>query len=361
MQRVSVEPSRPEEGSLRRAVEVLQKGGIVAFPTETVYGLCVDPGNEQAVRRLYALKGRDAAKQCARLLPSADVAEELTGRPLPPIAARIAERLWPGPVTLVVPTATGETVGLRLPATALPRALAMAFGSPLLQTSANRSGEPAALNGSGVANGLGDGIELLLDGGRTPGGRSSTVVGCNDTRFGIMRDGAVSRDDIIRAATRLILLVCTGNICRSPMAEAQLRHDLAERLRCQPSQLVGYGFRLGSFGTMALQGRPASDHAVAVMNDAGLDLTRHRSRPFSIELVQRADLVYAAARNHLDFLRPYFEGRQGALQLLDPKERDIPDPYGRPVRLYRKVAEQVVRACAARAEELLARPQAGVD
>jgi tRNA threonylcarbamoyl adenosine modification protein (Sua5/YciO/YrdC/YwlC family) len=361
MQRVPVEPSRPEERSLRQAVEVLRDGGIVAFPTETVYGLCVDPANESAVQRLYDLKGREAAKQCARLLPDADSAAEVAGRPLPPIAARIAERLWPGPVTLVVPTRARGTVGLRLPATPVARALAIAFGGPLLQTSANRSGQPAALNGAGVKNAVGDGIELLLDGGRAPGGRSSTVVAVNDERFGILRDGAVARADIIRAATRLILLACTGNLCRSPMAAALLRRDLAERLGCEPAQIVGRGFRLGSFGTMALQGRPASGPSIAVMKEMGLDLSRHRSRPFSIELVQSADLVYAASRNHVDFLRPFFESRPEALRLLDPQDRDIPDPYGRSERTYRKVAEQIVRACAARAAELAARPQADVD
>ncbi|UCE87247.1 MAG: threonylcarbamoyl-AMP synthase [Deltaproteobacteria bacterium] len=351
--RIDVRTDAPAPEALADAVRVLQAGGLVAFPTETVYGLCVDPRNRAAVERLYAVKGREAAKASAYLLADRAAAERLAGG-LPPLAARIADRFWPGPVTLVVPgRREGRWVGLRVPAPALPRRLAAAFGGPLLQTSANRSGEPAALNAAGVRAALGGDIELLLDGGRTPGGRSSTVVRCDARRFGILRRGAVPPAAIVRAATELILVACTGNLCRSPVAEAMLRAELAVRLGCEVSELARHGYRIGSFGTMAMPGYPATDHSVTCAADLGLDLSQHRSRPFSIGLLERAHRVFCMANGHMEFLRPYFDGREDDLQLLDPDGKEIRDPYRKPLKVYRRTTEQIAKAVEARVDEIL--------
>lgn len=343
----------PDEEALAEAVRVLRSGGLVAFPTETVYGLCADAENAGAVRRLYAVKGRDAAKKCAYLLADREAALRHAPR-LPPLAERIADRFWPGPVTLVVPGADPDDfVGLRVPGAGLPRALAAAAGTPLLQTSANRSGEPAALDDAGVEESLGDAVDLLLDGGRAGGAESSTVVKCTLKTFTILRQGAVSDIDVLRAATRLVLLVCTGNICRSPLGAAMLRDAVAAELGCRPRHVVRYGLRFGSFGIMAMAGRRATDHAQAVGRDHGVDLSGHRSRPFSVSLVEEASVVYCLAQGHMDFLEPYFQGgRADALQMLDPKGREIPDPYGRSLRVYRKTAERIAEAVEVRAREL---------
>jgi tRNA threonylcarbamoyl adenosine modification protein (Sua5/YciO/YrdC/YwlC family) len=352
VQRIPVSPENPEPETVARAVEVLRSGGLVAFPTETVYGICADATNAAAVRRLYEAKGRDPQRACAYLLPDRRAAERLAP-PLPPLAARLADRFWPGPLTLVVPgPKDGETVGLRLPALELARALADIAGRPLLQTSANRAGEPAALNASGVAEALGDAIDLILDGGRTPGGRSSTVVLCDRRSVTVLRAGAVPEEDIVRAASELTLIACTGNLCRSPLAEALLRRGLAERLGCAPQELARFGHRLASFGTMAMVGRPATEHAITVGRELGVDLSAHRSRPFSLGLLEAADRVYCLARPHLDFLIPYYADRPDALDLLDPKGREIHDPYGRPVKIYRRVAKVIARAVEKRADEL---------
>lgn len=353
MERIETRTDAPAPEALAEAVRVLKAGGLVAFPTETVYGLCVDPRQRKAVERLYAVKGRDETKAAAFLLADRAAASRLVGG-LPPLAGRIADRFWPGPVTLVVPGRKRKRwVGLRVPAPALPRRLAAAFGGPLLQTSANRSGEPAALNAAGVRKALGDDLDLLLDGGRTPGGRSSTVVRCDARKFGIVRRGAVPDTAIARAATELILMACTGNLCRSPIAEAILRAALAERLGCKVSQLLRYGYRIGSFGTMAVPGYPATDHSATCAADLGLDLSAHRSRPFSIGLLKRASRVYCMSNGHLEFLRPYFEGREDDLQLLDPDGKEIRDPYHKPLKAYRRATELIAKAVEARADEIL--------
>ncbi len=345
-------PDGPLEAAVTAALEVLDQGGIVAFPTETVYGIGVDARNPDAVHRLFQAKGRDARKACAYLVPDVETARKLVGGRLPTIAERLARRLWPGPITLLVPGRRGRMVGLRSPDQPVAVALARAAARPLLQTSANRSGEPAALNGAGVAKAMGEEIDLLLDAGRTRGGRSSTVVRCADQRFAITRRGAIPAADIIRAATELILVACTGNLCRSPVAEVALRTELAARLGCETDDLVRYGYRIGSFGTMAMAGHPASEHSISTAAEHGLDLRAHRSRPFSIGLLNQADRVYVMSHGHREFLQPYFENPD-LVQLLDPDGKEIRDPYGRSLKVYRRAADRIQKAIEARVVEIV--------
>ncbi len=352
LERIKVAPHAPAPEALARAAEILRAGGIVAFPTETVYGICADARNPAAVRRLHDAKGRDSAKACAYLLADAAAAGRVAP-PMPPLARRLAARFWPGPVTLVVPgKKDGETVGLRLPLLELPRALAGTAGRPLLQTSANRSGERAALNAAAVKESLGDVVDLLLDGGRAPGGKSSTVVRCDRRSVTVLRAGAVAPEEIVRAASELTLIACTGNLCRSPLAEAMLKRLLAKRLGCRIADLPRFGHRFASFGTMAMVGKPATEESVTIGREHGVDLGEHRSRIFSPKLLASASRVWCLARNHVEFLRPYFAERPDVLALLDAKEREIPDPYGRSLKVYRRVADQIARAVEKRVDEL---------
>lgn len=352
MKHIPVSSERPEPKAVAAAVKVLRAGGIVAFPTETVYGLAVDAANPAAVERLYAAKGRDARKACAYLLPDrAAVARHLPA--LPPPAERLAAAFWPGSVTLVVPDPSGVLVGFRLPSDPLPRALAAAFGGSLLQTSANRSGQPAALNGAGVKEALGDSVDLLLDAGRSKGGKPSTVVKCDERLFTILREGAVTAEAVAEAASDLYLAVCTANLCRSPLAEAMLRKEAADLLQCDEEDVLRHGYRFGSFGISALPGLPATEESRVVGREHGVDLEAHRSRGFAISLVRRARRVFCLARPHQDFLRPYFADRPDDLLPLSPEGREIEDPYGRSIKVYRKAAEAIRKACRARLEELL--------
>lgn len=196
------------EERLRAAAGLLRAGGIVAYPTETFYGLGALWHRRDALRRLAEAKLRPEGKPLPLLAADRAQVAEVT-RPLPPRAERLAARFWPGPLTLVVPaapevpeeiTAGSGTVGVRIPGSAVARALAAAAGGALVSTSANLSGEPPPDTANALAPALLARIDGVLDAGRTPGGLPSTLVavgeGEGDVR--LLREGVVPWAEVLR-------------------------------------------------------------------------------------------------------------------------------------------------------------------
>jgi L-threonylcarbamoyladenylate synthase len=192
-------PDEPREERLEAAASVLAAGGVVAYPTETFYGLAVDPLDPAAVRRLLALKGKPTGSPILLLLAGTWQVEDVVGH-LPDPFLPLAERFWPGPLTIVVRAAedlpeeiTGGTgtVGIRVPGLALARQLARSLGKPITGTSANAHGEPPCRTATEIVRALPEGIDLVLDGGPTAGGASSTVLDLSRASPRIVRQGAV--------------------------------------------------------------------------------------------------------------------------------------------------------------------------
>lgn len=189
----------PDPSIVRRAAAVLREGGLVVFPTETVYGLASDP-DPDCIQSIYEAKGRDENKPVAFFIRSTDQVREL-GAALPPPAKRLAEAFWPGALTLVLPAEGGDWIGFRYPDHPLPIALLEARGRPLAVTSANRSGEPAAMDGDQARQALQGRVRLLLDGGPVTGGVPSTVIRAGRTGDPeILREGALDRATCLRIA-----------------------------------------------------------------------------------------------------------------------------------------------------------------
>ena len=197
---------RPPSG-FRRAVALLRAGQLVAFPTDTVYGVGAVLWDDKAVRKLYEAKLRPADKAIPVLLADASDLSLVATNPSQD-ALRLAERFWPGPLTLVVPraegvpdevTAGGATVAVRVPDHDLARALIRAACAPLATTSANLSGQPSPVTAQEVAAQLGSRIPLVLDGGPCPGGLASTVVDLTGPTPVILRPGPVSIQEILSA------------------------------------------------------------------------------------------------------------------------------------------------------------------
>lgn len=193
---------------LLTAIQTLSTGGLVAFPTDTVYGLAADLNSEEAIERLFEAKGREASKAIAVLVGSVDQLDRLTPG-LGDTARRLAERFWPGPLTLVVPRRADlpsnlspyPTVGVRMPDHPLALALLRESG-PLATTSANLSGQANPLTAQDVYDQLGGRIELILDGGTTPGGAPSTVVDCVGSELKILREGPISLEMLLESGSQ---------------------------------------------------------------------------------------------------------------------------------------------------------------
>ncbi len=189
----------------RRALEVLREGGVVALPTDTVFGLCALASDDGAVHRLLDIKQRPAGQALPLFVASVEQAELIAEMTTP--AHVLAARFWPGALTLVVPrrpqfhtlAAEGATVGVRAPADPVLRELAAQLG-PLTGTSANRHGQPDTHTAAEARAQLGDAVDLIVDAPVSATGVASTVVDCTDERtVRILREGAVTRAELVRA------------------------------------------------------------------------------------------------------------------------------------------------------------------
>jgi len=276
--------------ALAEAVRCLKAGGLVAFPTETVYGLGADATNSKAIARLYDAKGRPAFNPLIAHMQDATAARGLGM--LDPMAARLAEVFWPGPLTLVVPREPGcpvaelataglTTIALRVPAHTVARDLLAAFGGPIVAPSANRSGHVSPTTAQHVLADLRDRIDLVLDGGPSPVGLESAIVACVGVPT-LLRPGGLPRADIERVLGHSLAdsPFEPTDKDEAPLAPGQLASHYAPRtpLRLN-SHTVGTGEALLAFGEPFLSG---ADQAVRILNlSPGADLIEAAANLFS--------------------------------------------------------------------------------
>ncbi len=191
---------------LADAIDALRRGLVVAYPTDTLYGLAADPRRADAVEAVFRIKGRSAGR--ALPLIAGDQAQASLVARLSPLGLRLAARFWPGPLTLVAAAAAelaggvaaaDGTVAVRVPDHAVARALARGFGFPVTATSANRSGEPPASRAGEVRAALGDAVAVLIDAGEAPGGPPSTIVDVTQPLPRLVRAGAVAWDRVLES------------------------------------------------------------------------------------------------------------------------------------------------------------------
>lgn len=194
----------PDVALMARAVDVLCEGGVVAYPTDTFYGLAVDPRNAEAVNRLFRVKRRSPASAIPLIAASLEQAQQVAAFSTADL--RLAERFWPGPLTLVMLArpglaagvlAGGTTVAVRVPAHPVARALAAEFGFSITSTSANEAGDPPAETADDVVSAVGERIDLMLDAGRTGGGLPSTIVEMGGQAPRLVRAGAVPWERVL--------------------------------------------------------------------------------------------------------------------------------------------------------------------
>ncbi len=352
-----------------RAAEIMLQGGIVGFPTETVYGIGACVTSSVAVSRLRVMKQRPSGKAFTVHLGSREaVAALVPGRSA--LADRLIRKALPGPVTLILdvnepsaaPAAEGldsfaleamfhdRTVGLRFPDDNIACSLFRAVGSPVLAASANAAGAKPPREGKDVLKGLDGQIDLLLDAGPSKYAKSSTIVRVRHNDYELVREGVYDARTIQRLATLRILFVCTGNTCRSPMAEGLAKNVLAERLGCEMAVLPERRVVVSSVGTAGGFGG-VSEHAVAVMKKRGIDISAHGSTPITPDLIRQADHIFAMTHSHADAIRAMVPGAEERTVLLVANE-SVLDPIGGGEKDYEVCAKMIERGVRARLEEV---------
>jgi protein-tyrosine phosphatase len=343
---------------VHRAVQALAEGQLVALPTETVYGVAASACHAEAVERLLQVKGRPSSAPMALAIKSAEEAPDYVPD-MSPLARRLARRCWPGPVTLVVDDQHRDsltlqlpkrvrqvvmpngTLGLRVPANEMAQDVMRMLSGPLVLTSANRSGEVDAVTAQEVVAALGGDVALVLDDGPCRYGQPSSVVRVKDNCFEMLREGVVGEATLRRLANLMVVFVCTGNTCRSPMAELLMQARLAEYLGCRIEELEHRGVVVISAGIAAAPGCPPASEATQVMRERGLDLTRHEAQPLTEQIVRHADLILTMTYSHLQSIVERWPHAADRALLLLPEKRDVADPIGQTVGAYRDCAEEI--------------------
>lgn len=342
---------------VHRAVQVLAEGGVVGVPTETVYGLAASALSSTAVQRLDELRNfGSVAGEVAPMaiaVPSIQAAMDYM-LDASPLAWRLARRCWPGPVTLVVDCSSCDSAIYRLPAMARQYALSESgtigvrvVGHPVFEQLHRFVAGPILLSSlpapdrgpittcGAMVRVVGERVPLLLDDGPTRYGGPSTVVRVHGARFEIDRQGVVEAAAIQQFAKPMLAIVCTGNTCRSPMAEVMMRRRLHDA--AGPSEPID----VISAGLAAYEGDFASPQAIEVMQQRGLDLSHHRSQLLNEQVVRLADLLLTMTRGHRDAILARYPDAAGRVFTLRVDGGDIGDPVGSPSEVYAACADQI--------------------
>lgn len=338
---LSVDPEHVDPASLAPVVDALRNGALVVLPTETVYGIAVNLDKPDSVRRLLELRGSPPDKPITIHLGDRDALRKTVPPPIPPAASRLIQKFWPGPLTLIFPTPDGRGVGVRLPNHKLACEILRRSGVRVGAPSASLPGGSPAVSGAEAVAAFRGKVDVVVDAGSTRHRGPSTVVRVQGSRADVVREGAVPAEMIREVNVVTLLFVCTGNTCRSPMAEAIFRKMLADRMNVKESELESKGYRVISAGTAAGRGGAAAEEAEQAVRAYGADLSRHESRPVSVSMVEEADRVYVMTDRHRKVLVEWMPEHSAKIQLLDPSGQDVDDPVGGPLALYRDCARRL--------------------
>ena len=343
---------------------VLESGGLVLLPTETVYGIAARADMPAALEALAAAKGRDSAQAFTWHVGDLECLEELGASSK--IISRLVHRYWPGPLTLVLPDINKRMsginsegrVGVRFTSHKGTASILSAMPFPVAMTSANMHGEEPACSPDDLDANIEGALSLKVADGPARIGESSTVlrtgraVGEDAWQFELLREGLHNLEALRAAAGQRIVFVCTGNTCRSPLAEGLAKAALGKEIGCDHDSLPNFGFHISSAGIYAHGGGPISHHSYEQLKKRGVELGDHRATTATERLLARADRIYCLSRSHLDGvlgLLPRESSEKAAL--LDREGADVPDPIGGSSSDYRRCADHISGLISSRLSE----------
>ncbi len=342
------------ESHIARGAAALRSGNLIVLPTETVYGVAGLVTDAGARKKLQALRGSDATRPLTIHLASRDDAAGLIGQ-VGPMGHRLMKKLWPGPVGLMfdvpadrqtevarglgldrVQIFSSGSIVLRCPDHIVATEVIARAGGPVVITQA--PGSTPATKVDSLTKEVNEQVELIYDAGPSRYSRPSTIVKLDGEKYSIVREGVYDERIIQRLLRTTILFVCSGNTCRSPMAEALTRKAIADRLKVPARELEPHGISVLSAGSFAMPGARATPAAVEAVAPMGADLSKHHSRPLSVELIHQADAIFAMGKSHLQAVAALVPSAMEKASTLDPSGEDVDDPIGSDVEVYRLLA-----------------------
>jgi protein-tyrosine phosphatase len=331
-------------------VQALQSGRLVGLPTESGYGLVASGLSAAAVEQLRSVQPDQPCTLAVR-----GAAEARSWAPgLSPLGQRMVRRFWPGPLTLQVRDAEqgllsrlsadvrrhispDQALRMRAPAhEAILEVLRQLAGPLLLASPAAPAQSPSQL-----LEAAGDHVSLVLDDGPSSFAEPPTLVEVNGSSWQVLQPGVLSAELLQAKLGCLIVFVCTGNTCRSPLAEALCKKRLADRLGCAVEELPARGFFVCSAGLAAMIGGGAAPEALEVARVYGADLAGHQSQALSRELVAQADYLVAMTQSHVQAIAERFAPQGVRPRLLDPQGGDLADPLGGDQEVYNDCGKQI--------------------
>jgi L-threonylcarbamoyladenylate synthase len=354
-----VDAKNPKTNALNRAADLIKAGGVIVYPTDTLYGFGVNIKNSMAMDKLYELKGRELHKPISLMINTKSQAEALIGQ-LNPEESRIFDTLLPGKITLLLRKKKNielaelkgwDKIGFRIPNTKLCHNLVAQVGGPISSTSANFTNQENITTVEQIIDLFGRKIDLILDSGPIDSTKGSSILDTSTSPPTLIREGDISKSEIEERLGHeiysdyprkfVVTFVCTGNICRSPMAEGILKRLIS---RTKFKDFVD----INSAGTLNLGESPAALEAIDVSQDYDIDISEHSSTHIRRDMVRRAHLVICLALNHYNYLTrryPEFKNKIILLKQWQVKQKlgnpSVADPIGHNIEFFNRTFKEI--------------------